>query len=101
MLNESFFNPLRFDSTAADRQEKILKENLQENQKATHELNNIHTVISGFRSDLRQEIMERKVADKETMEYSKKVDKKSSIFSVVSIGIAFGSFLLALFALIR
>lgn len=58
---------------------------------------NILNSISDMRSDLRQESAERKAADKETMEYTKKANNKSLAVAIVGVAIALASLLVAFF----
>ena len=58
---------------------------------------NILTAISNFRTDLQQESDERRAADKETMDYTKKANNKNLTVAIIGVIIAFASLLVAFF----
>lgn len=91
----------------ASEMEKVESANreLARDNQARHEailetassLRNIHQDVSGIRTDLEKESAERKLADKETMTYTKKANNTNLAVAIISAVIALASLLVAFF----
>lgn len=89
------------DSTAADRQEKLMKKSIAEEQKLNKTTSAIHRELESLRHDLSEEQTQRQQADEANMRYTKKHDRINLVVAVFAALAAVGSLALQIFALFQ